>query len=86
MYAWNLEGIVIVRGSRNIWLDLAPWPYNQGYDVYHGELKVVNVDVGFSGAFLHRLHMKSIFIETKKFHKNLSCKCNDNYHFLDVVV
>ena len=56
---------MIVRGSRNIWLDLAPCPYNQGYDVYHGELKVVNVDVGFSGAFLYRLHMKSIFIETK---------------------
>ena len=33
--AWNLEGIVIVRGSRNIWFDLAPWTYNQGYDVYH---------------------------------------------------
>jgi hypothetical protein len=47
MYAWNLEGIVIVRGSRKIWLDLAPRPYNQGYDVYHRELNVVNVDVGF---------------------------------------
>ena len=49
---------MIVRGSRNIWLDLEPQPYNQGFDVYHRELKVVNVDVGFSGAFLDRLHMK----------------------------
>jgi hypothetical protein len=51
MYASNLEGIVIVRGSRNIWLDLAPRSYNQDFDVYHRELKVVNVDVGFLGAF-----------------------------------
>jgi hypothetical protein len=47
MYAWNLEGIVIFRGSNNIWLDPASQPYNQGYGVYHRELKVVNVDVGF---------------------------------------
>jgi hypothetical protein len=60
MYAWNLEGIVIVRGSRNIWLDLAPQSYNQDFDVYHRELKVVNVDVGFLGAFLHCLYMKRI--------------------------
>jgi hypothetical protein len=51
MHAWNLERVVIVRGSKNIWFDLAPWPYNQVYDDYHRELKVVNVNVRFSGAF-----------------------------------
>ena len=75
---------MIVIGSKNMWLDLAPRPYNQDYDVYHRELNLVNVDVGFSGAFC--THMKSIFIESKKFHMNLSCKFNDNYHFLDAVV
>ena len=52
MYAWNLEGIVIARGSRTTWLDLAPQPYNQGYGAYHREWKVVNVDGSFFRGFI----------------------------------
>jgi len=55
-YAWNLERIVIVKGSITISLDLAPRPYNQSCGVYHRELNVLNVDDEFLRSFAPSSH------------------------------